>query len=132
MTAMMMMIMMILEQHQEVYAQTQPNSTAAATNTTTPLVNNQTQVINATNQTITTTLSDREIDILWNEIIDGCLELHHSGGNLVESGCDGEFMVNDRNLDCEAYENQLLICDANTSLGMKFQSYLNTIGYSTG
>lgn len=102
----------------------------------------QAQVNNQTNQTIIptnitqpqqqqTTSSDREMDILWNEIIDGCTELYRSDVNLVESGCDGDTMVNERNLDCEVYENQLLICDPNSVLGQKLQSYFNIIGYIT-
>lgn len=72
------------------------------------------------------------IDTTWNEILNVCMNLHRLGDNLFESDCDGGTMIADRDNDCRTWTGELLMCDQNSSLGKKFQSYLNIIGYTTG
>ncbi len=40
--------------------------------------------------------------------------------------------MEERDSTCQVYDGQLLMCNANSALGKKFQSYLNVIGYIPG
>ena len=109
-----------------------PSPVLAQTNTTT----NTTTITNT--NTNTTMPSDQEIqteiaqasptpdyDTLVNQGIDNCIEWFEMGNNPFEVACDIQAMTEERNLDCEIYENQLLVCNPNSKLAQKFYAYLN-------
>ena len=76
--------------------------------------------------------SKPEYDRLWNEILDGCMKRYQRevGNYFYESGCNGRAITRERDSDCESYGGKLLICNKNSALGKKLQSYLNVIGYT--
>jgi len=76
--------------------------------------------------------TDPAMDRLWNRGLNLCIDWHLRGNNLNEVECDGRAMTEERNLNCQIYNSELLQCDQNSSLGKKFQAYLNIIGYTTG
>jgi hypothetical protein len=56
-----------------------------------------------------------------------CMTYFRRSGNLTEE-CNGREMVELRNDTCETFERRLLLCDRDSALGEKFQSYLSVIG----
>jgi hypothetical protein len=75
--------------------------------------------------------SNPTVDRNWNGILNACMNLYRLGDNLFESDCDGRAMTGDRDYDCRVWNGELLICDQNSALGKKFQSYLNVIGFTS-
>jgi hypothetical protein len=74
--------------------------------------------------------SDPKVDRIWNNILNVCMEIYNKGMEMFASDCNGSYITEDRDSDCQTWDNKLLICNRNSALGKKLQSYLNVIGYT--
>lgn len=75
--------------------------------------------------------SDPEYDRLWGKTLEICMKSYRGvGDDFYENGCNGRAKTEERDSDCELWEGKLLICNHNSALGKKLQSYLIGIGYT--